>query len=672
MKNLFLIAAIFCSFYTTAQVTVTIDPTIRIKTLNGFENGINLNYLTDGTYVDSLSNTTSALKRMGVKMLRYPGGEKSDNYLFSGFPWKESSPRMASKDNRGWPTSDTRFIDTSSADKHCLSKVLDFDEMVKMAKEIEAEPLIVVAYDVIHLDYGSGAPALRPTKTEMIEHAIEWVRYANIKKKYGIKYWMIGNESWNHPDYNGQTTATQYAIDLYEFAVAMKAVDPTIKIVANGERSWWPTIIRSPAVKLIDILAFSSYPVWNYKGGYSYYKNNNVVLTGELDAAIRAIETYATGADKERLKVMPSEYNAIDWSGNWENSNDLGHALCNFQMFGDMLLKPRVEALCNWNTRWTDIKEDAKTVYNALDETGNLNATGIAMEIWGKNLLNTMVSSISNHSKVKTYASYDTLSGALNILILNKDSLNYTAHIDVDNYDMKYGGSKMAFSGISAQDKSPRFVWREAIIGEESLYNVELQAMSITVIKLFSPYITLPLQLKSFVGVTDGVKNKLSWYAENENSLAGYVVERLNKQNGYMKIGYVQVKDEYAGYSFFDFDADLNPVSYYRLQLVFKNGTTKYSDVIVVDRNRMFDFSIKIFPNPFNNKSNLQIYTTKKMNLEVRAFDLSGNLIYSKRFTVTKETSEHSLKDFSKLKSGVYFLQVEGEGLVKNLKVVKN
>src|SRR5687767_1740420 len=109
MKILYLITAILCSCHLAAQVTVTVDPSVIIKRLHGYENGINLNYLTDDSYTDSISSTTAALKKMGVKMLRYPGGEKSDNYLFSGYPWNASSPRMATTDERSWPTMNPDF-----------------------------------------------------------------------------------------------------------------------------------------------------------------------------------------------------------------------------------------------------------------------------------------------------------------------------------------------------------------------------------------------------------------------------------------------------------------------------------------------------------------------------------------------------------------------------------
>jgi Glycosyl hydrolases family 39 len=61
------------------------------------------------------------------------------------------------------------------------------------------------------------------------EQAAQMVKYTNIDKGYGVKYWSIGNE----PDLfivQDQTwTPEFYAKRWREFALAMKAVDPTIK-----------------------------------------------------------------------------------------------------------------------------------------------------------------------------------------------------------------------------------------------------------------------------------------------------------------------------------------------------------------------------------------------------------------------------------------------------------
>ena len=132
------------------QTTVTVDAGNVLKTLSGKENGINLDYLMDGSYLSPAVSTTQSLKNIKANLLRYPGGEKSDNYLFSVAPYNSSSPRMALTDTCFWPSNDFKFVDTNSAEKLCWPSVLDFDEFITMCNSVGASPLVVVAYDAAY------------------------------------------------------------------------------------------------------------------------------------------------------------------------------------------------------------------------------------------------------------------------------------------------------------------------------------------------------------------------------------------------------------------------------------------------------------------------------------------------------------------------------------------
>jgi hypothetical protein len=64
--------------------------------------------------------------------------------------------------------------------------------------------------------------------------AAELVRYVNITKGYGVKYWNIGNEPNLYDNEAALNTDVKWTPELYaktwrEFALAMRAVDPTIK-----------------------------------------------------------------------------------------------------------------------------------------------------------------------------------------------------------------------------------------------------------------------------------------------------------------------------------------------------------------------------------------------------------------------------------------------------------
>jgi hypothetical protein len=202
---------------------ITVDVQREIKVLHGNEVGINLNYLMDDAYLSGMTyhSTVNSLKETGVKILRYPGGEKSDNYFFSTPPYDKAKPVAA---YCNWPATESRFFNNDLTAK---SLVLDFDEYMTVCQQLEATPLVVVTYDAM---YSTSTCGTKPTRNELLKNAMEWVRYANIKNSYNVKLWMIGNESWNDPGYNGKVTPQQYAQDIAQFADSMRKVDPSIKI----------------------------------------------------------------------------------------------------------------------------------------------------------------------------------------------------------------------------------------------------------------------------------------------------------------------------------------------------------------------------------------------------------------------------------------------------------
>ncbi|MDZ4721183.1 MAG: hypothetical protein SH847_22200 [Roseiflexaceae bacterium] len=90
---------------------------------------------------------------------------------------------------------------------------LQLDEFMKLARAIGAEPLI-------HVRLYGGTP----------EKAAALVRLANIEKKYGVRYWAVGNEPDLFVKKRGAKsyTAADYASDFKRYKAAMKAVDPSI------------------------------------------------------------------------------------------------------------------------------------------------------------------------------------------------------------------------------------------------------------------------------------------------------------------------------------------------------------------------------------------------------------------------------------------------------------
>lgn len=454
---------------------VSVNILKEIKSLNGNEVGINLNYLMDDSSIPGLTynSTIKSLKETGIKMLRYPGGEKSDNYLFSKSPYEKATPAAA---YCNWPSTESIFF---NSDKTAKSVVLDFDEFMIMCEQLSAIPLVVVAYDAM---YSTSSCGTHPTREQLIKNAMEWVRYAN-KNKNKVKYWMIGNESYYSPDYNGKVSPQQYAVDIAQFADSMRSIDPSIKIIANGRNDWWEILLQSNAASKIDYLALSNYLPTGIDS-YEKYSTNTYGVNQETNLAINAISNFASATDKNRIEVIVSEYNSIDWSGGWSNDNNLGHALCNFQMLADAIVQPKVFAACLWNTRWVNNITQPQSIYDALDASGNVNATGKALAVLGNNLLKTVVEAVTSSSSIISYATYDKNRNWLNIFLLNRNNSAQEVTVKTDDFLPKFEYQGWNFKGLNINDKNPSWAKSGAVTPGSPGMSVVLSENSITLLQI--------------------------------------------------------------------------------------------------------------------------------------------------------------------------------------------
>jgi hypothetical protein len=143
-----------------------------------------------------------------------------------------------------------------------------FDTAVAYAHAIGAEPIIQVPL----LADTAGNPPTPATAAAM-------VTYANVSNHYAVKYFSVGNEpdlyatqgspiNPSAPAIPGYT-AVDYCAAATAYVAAMKAVDPTIKIVGpdlaekyagGGGPDDWLTTILTTCGDLFDVIAIHRYP----------------------------------------------------------------------------------------------------------------------------------------------------------------------------------------------------------------------------------------------------------------------------------------------------------------------------------------------------------------------------------------------------------------------------
>ena len=158
-----------------------------------------------------------AVKDLHPTCLRWPGGGYAAQY-----DWRWGiGPQEARRRWDHWMWMDY--------DQNCFGT----DEFIQFCREVDSEPIIVVSV---------GFERPESEREEIMQNAVNWLRYCNepvtgewgaLRAKnghpepYNVKYWEIDNEMW------------EMGIDRYEqcvrdYSVALREVDPTIKIIACG------------------------------------------------------------------------------------------------------------------------------------------------------------------------------------------------------------------------------------------------------------------------------------------------------------------------------------------------------------------------------------------------------------------------------------------------------
>lgn len=269
----------------TGDTTVTVNASAGLGTVSSTALGANT-AIWDANMNDP--QVTSLYRAAGIGALRYPGGSYSDIY---------------------------HWVDNTAPGGY-VAPGTDFDAFMGTAKATGAQPILIA-------NYGSGTA----------QEAADWVRYANVTKGYGAKYWEIGNEIYGNGVYgsgwetddHADKTPDQYAREVKAYAAAMKAVDPTVKIgavltmpgnwpdgsVAAGDAADWNHTVLAAVAHDVDFVSVHWYP---NAGNGDQALAAVQQLPGELREVRNLVNQYA-GAGSAGIGIAMTEVNSNSGGG---------------------------------------------------------------------------------------------------------------------------------------------------------------------------------------------------------------------------------------------------------------------------------------------------------------------------------------------------------------------
>jgi hypothetical protein len=476
---------------------LVIDPTWIRHQVAPYAMGLNVNFLADHAEMRARGQGyLAALRQMGVRSLRYPGGEKSNEYFWSQPPWTAPRPTLSLTGPEARLVKESKLVSTTG---EFYVNPMDFDEFILLCHALGAEPVICVGLGSAYIKNRPGR-LIGSTRSQVLENAIEWVRYSNQVKGYGVKYWEIGNESY----WRGSVatlTVSDYTRDVLELSRVMKAIDPNILIGVNGHVDkdyvstadsvdgpiWWQYLLMHAAPE-IDFLVVHPYPCFEW-GSYDYYQKHTPVFTEAVDHAVSALQSWAPPADAERIRILVTETNAFDWAatnwyqGNkagWKWRNDLGHALVLFDLIGQHLLHPHLDGLHVWNSRWFESESKLEDV---LDEQNGLLPTGQALALWGK-YLHTHLLALPDQTAGPVYASFNADTQAHTMFLMNKTLTEQSIFLELTNYVPRWRAQAIVFTGDGPDDEHPKLRSGDMWEKPTSDLHLTLPPVSISVINM--------------------------------------------------------------------------------------------------------------------------------------------------------------------------------------------
>ena len=186
---------------------------------------------------------------------------------------------------------------------------------------------------------------------------------------------------------------------------------------------------------------------------------------------------------------------------------------------------------------------------------------------------------------------------------------------------------------------------------------------------------TLPVTLVSFKANLNNSKVDLTWTTEAEINFNHFEVERSFDAFEFRNIatvfaaGNVNTK---MNYKYADNITDINRnLIYYRLKMVDKDGSFKYSEVRVIRISKQSEsLNILTYPNPVANEVRVTIPNTwQNKELKYQIFNSNGQLVMTK---INTNASQTEIFNINNLTQGFYILFVKNGEESAQQKIIKN
>lgn len=434
------------------KVQIKIQPSHILKIVTPYSFGCNIAWYDGKAWLLDPDRIEKA-KESGIKYWRFPGGSSSDDYYWDG-NYKDHQV-----DFDGLKTSRMNAVTSVST-----------DDFIDFCRQTGSEAVVTV-------NYAAARYADLATATNM---ASSWVKYFNIEKKFKVRYWEIGNESYgpweqgNQIQGKPQLTGATYGSDFNVIADAMKKVDSDIQVGAvvyqedGGDEwtghNWWMKTLLPQVNGHADFWVLSGYLLWPFDPKTRrYVPPSNEELFGLMgkapkyrDSIAQMVQEYSPG--EKDIPVAISEYNTL--TGATPPLIHLVGGLFTTEVLGEYI-KADYPAACFWDWK-NGFDPKLKGDFGMLSSgdpavpDNTPRPSYYAFALYSRTFGSQMIETQSSDPKIKVYASLFK-DGELGLVIVNENGENRTLELNLGSHPSK---SRLVGWVLSGEDlDSSRVSW---------------------------------------------------------------------------------------------------------------------------------------------------------------------------------------------------------------------
>jgi hypothetical protein len=313
--------------------------------------------------------------------------------------------------------------------------------------------------------------------------------------------------------------------------------------------------------------------------------------------------------------------------------------------------------------QWTWMKGD-----NTVNQSGNygFQFLGLSSNKPGSKYLAT--SSIDATGDLWMFAGYgQTASGLFDLLEAWKYSTSS------NNWTWIYGNLSTSLTAVYGTQLTPNssnrpggregaMVWRD---GSDNFwgfagygYNASSQGYLNDLWTVRSSPL-LPVQMVSFTGAVDSRDVNLQWQTAQEINTAYYNLQRSYTGNDFTIVRRLPAISTSSANTYRYLDAEAlknNSTAYYRLQIVDKDGTITYSNILKVGRANT-RLEVSVFPNPVHTILNIAISNNTPETGILKIVNIAGMKVRQENVDLVNGSLNRAIS-ISQLPTGTYVLSI--------------